>query len=99
MAIQINPAAVSSAADHIDTTNKKIQDGLTEIDAALRTLRQNWEGEAANTCVSKYEYIKRTFSDSRFSVVNGMVSFMRNQVGEGYETTEKNVATAASAFK
>ena len=99
MAIQINTAAVSSAADHIDTTNKKIQDGLTEIDAALRTLRQNWVGEASNSCANKYDYIKRNFADARFSVVNDLVTFIRKQVNEGYETTEKTVSSAAAAFK
>ena len=99
MAIQINTAAVSSAADNIEITNKRIRDELSDVDSAIRTLQQNWEGEASSSCANKYEYIKRSFSDARFSVVNDIVSFLKNQVGEGYETTEQAVATAASAFR
>ena len=99
MAILINTAVVSNTADQIDTTNKKIRDDLSDIDSAIRTLQQNWEGEASNSCTNKYEYIKRSFADARFSVVNDMVTFMRKQVDEGYETTEKAVSSAASAFK
>ena len=99
MAVQINTAAVSSAADQIDILNKKIRDELSDVDLAIQALQRCWEGDAANSGVNKYNYIKRSFSDARFSVVNGIVSFMKIQVGEGYETTERAVSTAASAFK
>lgn len=99
MAIQVNTASVLATADQIDTINKKIREGLSEVDMAIRSLQQDWEGEASYSCTNKYEYIKRDFSDTRFSVINSVVSFMRNQVGEGYEATEHSVSSAASAFK
>ena len=99
MAIQVNTAAITSAADQIDAANKKIRDELSAIDSALKTLQKSWEGEASKSCVSQYDHIKRSFSEERYSVVNGLVLFMRNQVGAGYETTEKSVSSAASAFK
>ena len=98
MAILINTAVVTNTADQIDTTNRKIRDELSDIDSAIRTLQQNWEGEASSFCTNKYDYIKRSFADSRFSVVNDLVTFIRKQVGEGYEATEKAVSSAA-AFK
>lgn len=99
MAIQINTASVSTAAEQIDSINKKMRAEMENLDSAIRTLQQHWNGEASNTCANKYEHIRRNFSDARFSVVNGVVSFMRNQVREGYETTETSVSNAASAFK
>lgn len=99
MDILINTAAVSTTADQIDRINKKIREELTEIDSAIRILQQGWEGEASKSCVNKYEYIKRNFSDARFSVVNNLVSLMKFQAGEGYERTEQAAITAASAFK
>lgn len=99
MAILINTAVVSNTADQIDTANKKIRDDLSDIDSAIRTLQQNWVGEASNSCANKYDYIKRNFADARFSVVNDLVTFIRKQVNEGYETTEKTVSSAAAAFK
>lgn len=99
MAIQINTPAVIATADQIDTLNKRIRDDLSDIDSAIRTLQHSWEGNASASCVNKYDYIKGSFSDVRFSVVNDLVAFMLNQVAEGYETVEKAVASAASAFK
>ena len=99
MAILINTAAVSNTADQIDATNIDLRDGLSDIDSAIRSLQQNWEGEAASSCANKYDYIKRNFADARFSVVNDLVTFIRKQVDEGYETTEKTVSSAAAAFK
>lgn len=99
MAIQINTATVINTAEQIDTLNKKIRDDMFDVDTAIRMLRQNWAGEASNSCANRYEHIKASFSDARFSVVNGIVSFMRKQVGETYETMEKAVSSAAAAFK
>lgn len=99
MDLLINTAAVLSTAEQIDTINKQIRDDLADVDNAIKALQQSWESEAAGSCSNKYEYIKRSFSDRRFSVVNQMVSFLKNQVGEGYETTEKTLSSAASAFK
>lgn len=99
MAIQINTARVSSVANYINDANKKIRDEISDLDTAIRLLERNWEGEASSSCVNKYDHLKRSFSDSRFSVVNGLVSFMRIQVEEGYEATEKSISNAAAAFE
>ncbi len=99
MAIQINTAIVSATADQIDILNKKIRDELSDVDLAIQALQYCWEGNAASSGFNKYSYIKRSFFDARYSVVNGIVSFMKVQVGEGYEMTDQAVSTAASAFK
>lgn len=99
MAIQINTAAVSASANYIDMLNKKIRDELSDVDSAVRSLENCWEGEAASSGINKYNYIKRNFSDARFAVVDQFVSLLRGVVGEGYETTEKALVSAASAFK
>ena len=99
MAVQINTAAVSATADQINLLNKKIRDELSDVDTAIQSLRNYWEGQAASSVIYNYDYIKRKFSDTRFSVLDGLVSFMKIQVGEGYEATEQAVATAADAFK
>lgn len=99
MAVLINTAAVSLTADDIDKVNKKIRDELSEVDLAVRELRSNWTGQAADSCASKYGRIKDSFSDRRYSVVNGMVVFMKNSVGESYNAAEQTLVNAASAFK
>ena len=99
MAIQINTDAVLTTAEQIDTINRTIQEDLSDIDRLVRNLQNAWSGDASRECVEKYNHIKRDFSDARFSAVNNMVSFMRNQVAQGYEDTEKSAKSAAEAFK
>ena len=99
MDIMVNTGAVLAASESIDTINKKIQSDLSDVEAALRRMRQSWEGDAANACTNSYDQIKERLGEARFAVVNGLVSFMKYQVGEGYDTTEQAVSSAASAFK
>ena len=99
MDIIINTAAVLTAAENIDSINKKMQSDLSDVESALRTMRQSWEGDGANACTNSYDRIKKGLGNDRFTVINGLVSFMKNQVGEGYESTEQSVSSAASAFK
>lgn len=99
MAILINTAAVSATAEQIAALNKDMRDELAGIDSAIRSMQQAWSGEAASSCVNQYDYIKRSFADARYSVVNGLVSFMKRQVGEEYDETERNASAAAAAFK
>lgn len=99
MAVLINTAAVSLAADDIDKLNKQIRDELSEVDLAVRELRHCWTGQASDSCASKYARLKDNFSDRRYSVINGMVVFMKNSVGESYNAAEQTLVNAASAFK
>lgn len=99
MAIQIDTGAVSEAAKQIGNLNQKMHDNLSEVNQAVSLLRQNWSGSAATKWLKKYDTIKNDLSNTRFLVVDGLVSFMKNQVGEGYEKTETAVSKAAAAFK
>lgn len=99
MSVKINTVAVLATANRIDNYNKKICDELTELKLSINALRNYWEGEAANSGINKFDYIERNYSDSRFLVLNNVVSFMKAQVGECYDDTEQKILTAASAFK
>ena len=97
--VQINTDAVKAAAENIDAVNKRIRDELYDVDRSIRALQQCWEGEAADAFTYRYEYLKREFADARFAVIDSMVSFMKNQVGEGYSLTECAISSAAAEFK
>lgn len=99
MAILINTTAVETAANRIDVINREISNDMDTLDLVLRGLQSTWQGSAATTAVNRYHNLKRSLGDTRFTVVNGMVSFMKIQVGEGYESMEHAVKTAAQAFK
>lgn len=99
MAIRVNITTVKGAAQHIYRTNTEIRDDLEEVNRAIRWLKNNWEGDAVGACVCEYERIKGTYADARYNVLNGMFSFLKEQVGEQYENTEQTISTAAAAFK
>ena len=99
MAIKINTGMVTYTADRIDLINRRIRDEYSMISTEMKNLQLNWSGEAATSCFTTNEYIKHNYLDPRYDVVAGLSSFMRKQVGVSYEVTEKDVSTAASAFK
>lgn len=99
MAVQINVQSVIDTSDIIAEENRKIHDSFIDIENTIRYLRANWVGNAQEMCCGKAESIKELFNDSRFAVIDDYVRFLRLQVGEGYETTERVISSAANAFK
>lgn len=99
MAIKIDTSRVRSTASQISTMNKKIKNDFSSVESAINSLNNNWDGSASDAAVRKFQNIKNNYYNNRFNVVNDMVNFMLNQVGEGYEKTETTISSAASAFK
>lgn len=99
MAIKVNTAVIKSTASQISSINKKINNDFSNVESAINTLNRNWDGSASDNAIRKFQSIKNNFYNNRYNVVNDMVNFMLKQVGEGYESTETTVSSAASAFK
>lgn len=99
MAIKVNTAIVRSTASQISSINNKIKNDFSTIDTAINNLNANWDGSASDAAIRKFQNIKNNYYNNRYNVVNDMVNFMLKQVGEGYESTETVVSSAASAFK
>ena len=97
--MRINTAAVSSAANQIDSVNKEIRSDMGNVDTAIKNLQKNWEGSASSACNTRYKNIKSNFKETRFSIINNLVSFLKQYVGVEYENTEQKVSDAASKFK
>ena len=97
--MRINTAAVSSSASQIDAINKEIRSDMSNVDTAIKNLQKNWEGSGSSACNTRYKSIKSTFKEARFSVINNLVSFLKEHVGVTYEDTEQKVSNAASKFK
>lgn len=99
MAIQINTALVLEAADDISAVNLALKSGFDEIDRAISDLKASWSGSACDTCCRKADYLRAQYKDARYAVVEDFVRFLRLQVGEGYDTAETVISSAADAFK
>ena len=97
--VQINTGLVLDAATNISSENLSLRNSYDDIDKIISNLKKNWSGSACDLCCKKAEYIKNQFKETRFAVVEDYVRFLRMQVGEGYETTETVISSAADAFK
>lgn len=97
--VQINTGLVLDAATNISNENLSLRNSYDDIDKIISNLKKNWSGAACDTCCKKADFIKAKFKDARYAVVEDFVRFMRLQVGEGYETTETVISSAADAFK
>lgn len=97
--VQINTALVLSASTDISNENAALRNSYDDIDKTISNLKKDWSGSACDLCCKKAEYIKNQFKETRFAVVEDYVRFLRMQVGEGYETTETVISSAADAFK
>ena len=78
---------------------QKIKNDFSSVESAINSLNNNWDGSASDAAVRKFQNIRNNHYNNRFNVINDMVNFMLNQVGEGYEKTETTISSAASAFK
>lgn len=96
--IKIDTAFIGLTADNVNLINNTIRNGETGVNSAVATLSQSWQGDGANACISYYKKIEKAY-ESRYSVVNQMVGFLKNMVGETYEISEGNLVSAVSAFK
>lgn len=97
--IKMDTDAVRSAADNIATLNGDMKDSLIELSKTIGNLRSSWEGKAAETCIGKFNDMNSAYGESRHTVINNVVLFLKQQIGEGYEETEKVNVSLADYFK
>lgn len=99
MSIKMDTDAVSRAATQIDTFNQQIRDNISDVDAAVSALQTSWQGRTADVFLDQYNAIKRAYCEERFMAVNRFVTFLNHSVRDGYDTSEKIITSAASAFQ
>lgn len=99
MAIKIDTAQVMAAADRIATTNSNLRTDFSTVESAVNALNSCWDGSASEKAMNAFYSIRNTLPDARKDVVQSMVSFMKMQVCDGYEKTEAQLSSNASAFK
>ncbi|MBQ7064253.1 MAG: hypothetical protein IJM90_05145 [Firmicutes bacterium] len=92
--------------DHIDATaesmakhNIAIRDRLPQVQRAITSLNNSWDGAVSDEAISKfYEFCDR-YPEPRYQVMDQVVQFLRQQVGTGYEQTESVNRSLADAFR
>ena len=98
MAIQVDTGAVRSTAQSIHNENQLINREFEALSRKINDLNRNWDGNGSNNAIRLFQNITRV-NDNRSQIMASFANFMNRQVGQGYETTEANVSSAADAFK
>ena len=97
--LKMNTDAVNTAAGNIKSLNNQIRQGLSNVNNAVSTLDYSWDGNAAQNAIQKYNEIKNSFDEPRYNVLDNFVTFLYQQVEEGYVSTEETNKSLADAFK
>lgn len=99
MAIKIDTKAVVSIASEIDSVNDRMRSDFDALEKKIKSLDSSWNGTASDKGIGAFNTIKKNYDDNRYLVINNLTTFMKKQVGEGYEQLEKAITDAAAAFK
>lgn len=97
--LRISTDQVTQIADSIDAENKKLSDELKACKAAIDSLENIWEGEAAQATISSFTEFSNKFFQNYEDVIDQYVKFLRNNVAQGYFETETQNISLADAFK
>lgn len=99
VSVKVNTNNVVIAAANIKTINDQIRDGFSDVRKSISRLDSTWDGVVATNTISKFNEIASEFTDARYNVVDNYVSFLLQQVDEGYAQTEEVNKSLADAFK
>lgn len=99
MSIKIQTMEVSIAANKIEKINSKNRDSFTSLENSINKLGNNWAGTVSDVVINQFYSIKKTYLNDRYLIINDLVRFMRNQVADRYENTEKSIDSLSKAFK
>ncbi|MEE0863269.1 MAG: hypothetical protein U0L79_09830 [Lachnospiraceae bacterium] len=97
--VKINTDAVRNVATHMQLMNKQMKDGFSDVQDAMTKLDNSWESSTATMAMEKYNQLRVDFSEARYTVLDNHINFLLQQVGQGYEETEKANVSLAAQFK
>lgn len=97
--IKVNTDKVALAATNIARYNQNIKDNFSEPENAIKMLDGFWDGVASENAKNAFYSIKSAYLNDRYNVVDNFVTFLRQQVDEGYTQTETANKSLSDAFK
>lgn len=97
--LKANVESILNLAEALSTINKQIDKEYEVLDGKMKNLGDIWKGPAAEAAISKYWDIKGKYYAPRHDVIEDYINFLKQQVGEGYASTENVNKSLADAFK
>ena len=93
--IKVNSTAMREKANSFKTVATSIKSFTTEMTTEVESMKSAWEGEAAETLITKFRGLSDNF-DEVYKTIIAYANFLE-QAAEAYDTTETaNVQGAQS---
>jgi len=97
--IRINTDQVAQIANEFERLNARLTEELQSSKATIDNLANIWEGEAAQATISSFDEFASKFFQSYEDVIKQYVTFLRQNIEQGYFLTETQNVGLADAFK
>ena len=97
--LKVDVEQVVNTANRIKKLNTEMKDGFSSVQDAIKKLDDTWESSAATNAMTKFNAIKNSYCEARYTVVDNFVAFLHQQVGQGYTQTENVNKSLAEQFK
>lgn len=86
--VKIDTGGVGQVALDIGRVNKKMQDEFQEVDNAFGQLLNSWHSDAAGRTNESYNWMKNTFVQPRFQIIDLQKTLLEQRIAPGYESVE-----------
>lgn len=92
--IKVDSTAIREKAATFDSIATNIENYTEEIEREIQGMKSVWEGDAAESSVTKFENFKRAFAERKETIRN-YAQFLRN-AAEAYDNSERNIQNGAN---
>ena len=97
--LSVDTESIIDVATSIKRINKDINNQFVSVQKAMNSLNTEWDGEAAEHAVKKFNEVKTIVTEDRSEVISDLISMLTNVVGIGYSEIESTNKKLADAFK
>lgn len=97
--IRINTDQVAQIANELERLNTRLTEELQNSKATVDNLANIWEGEAAQATISSFDEFATKYFQNYEDVIRQYVTFLRQNIEQGYILTESQNVGLADAFK
>lgn len=97
--IKIDTEQVAQIANNLEKLNGDLLETLEKGKTAVNSLRNTWEGQAADATIESFNRFAANYFQSYHDILNQYVLFLRHNVSEGYFQVEVTGKGLADSFK
>ena len=94
--IKVDTSAIRDKAQSFRTIESNITGYLQDMKAEIDSLKSVWEGESAETTVSKFTALEQKYEEEIKSTIDQYATYLDN-AADSYDQTENSVTEGAQS--